>query len=484
MEKMYAGARIRTLRRAENLTQAEMARRIGLSTSYLNQLENDARPLTATALMALVRTFNVDVSYFAPESNSRMVAALKEVMTIAGTSGLDDAELVEFAERHPEMARGILRLTQRLPTGDEKTDASPTSTPMTPGEIQYRTLAADSTSAYEHVRDYFYARRNHITELDDLAEGFAATLGRPGLRLTRLLALLDEAHGVTVRLNAHDHGPRRIFDDGTRQVRLRADLTEAQQTFELALQLAFLVHGDLLTRLADDPELPTTESRELGRFGLAQYFAAAVVMPYTEFLNTAQTTDNDIDRIAAHFGTGFETTAHRLSTLQRPGREGVPFFFVRTDRAGNISKRQSATGFHFSRTGGSCPLWIVHRAFENPGHIVRQIASMPDGRTYLWVARTIRSRSRSYGEVPREFAIGLGCDLDQAPKLVYSRGLDLSPDSATPIGSGCRTCPRGHCRQRAFPATGLTLDIDERYSPDEPYRAFTPSGENLRNCRR
>ncbi|MBI9001705.1 short-chain fatty acyl-CoA regulator family protein [Corynebacterium sp. CCM 9185] len=477
MEKMYAGARIRTLRRAEDLTQTEMAKRIGLSTSYLNQLENDARPLTITALMAFVRTFNVDASYFAPDSNSRMVADLKDILTLAGTSGVDDAELVEFTERHPEIARGILRLTHRHSTNATTGADTPHNTPESDIQVHHLPLSEGRTSAYEHVRDYFYAHRNHIPELDDRAEQFAATLGRPGLRLTRLTALLDGTHGVTVRFNAHDRGPRRIFDDNTGTVRLRADLTEAQQTFELALQLAFLVHGDLLTRLAHSPELPTTESRELGRFGLAQYFAAAVVMPYTEFREVARTTNHDIDRIATHFGTGFETTAHRLSTLQRPGSEGVPFFFVRTDRAGNISKRQSATGFHFSRTGGSCPLWVVHRAFENPGHIVRQIASMPDGRTYLWVARTVRSQSREYGEVPREFAIGLGCDLDQAHKLVYSRGLELTPDAATPIGSGCRTCPRGHCRQRAFPATGLTLDIDERYSPDEPYRAFSPSCE-------
>ncbi|MCK7637660.1 short-chain fatty acyl-CoA regulator family protein [Corynebacterium pygosceleis] len=477
MEKMYAGARIRTLRRAEGLTQTEMAKRIDLSTSYLNQLENDARPLTITALMAFVRAFNVDASYFAPDSNSRMVADLKDILTLAGTSGVDDAELVEFAERHPEIARGMLRLPRRHAANSTTGHTSPHTTPDFDTPVHTVPLPEGSTSAYEHVRDYFYARRNHIPELDDRAERFAGTLGRPGLRLTRLTSLLDGTHGVRVQFNAHDRGPRRIFDDGSRCVRLRADLTEAQQTFELALQLAFLVHGDLLTDLADAPELPTTESRELGRFGLAQYFAAAVVMPYSEFLETARTSDHDIDRIAAVFGTGFETTAHRLSTLQRPGSEGVPFFFVRTDRAGNISKRQSATGFHFSRTGGSCPLWVVHRAFENPGHVVRQIASMPDGRTYLWVARTVRSRTREYGEVPREFAIGLGCDLDQAHRLVYSRGLDLTPDAATPIGSGCRTCPRGHCRQRAFPATGLTLDIDERYSPDEPYRAFSPSCE-------
>jgi len=189
-------------------------------------------------------------------------------------------------------------------------------------------------------------------------------------------------------------------------------------------------------------------------------------------LETAESTGYDIDRLAAHFGTGFETTCHRLSTLQRPGARGVPFFFVRTDRAGNISKRQSATGFHFSRTGGSCPLWVIHRAFETPGRVTRQVAGMPDGRHYLWIARTVRGQIRGFGQPRKEFAVGLGCDLDQAERLVYATGLDLSPASATPIGPGCRACPRERCPQRAFPQEGRKVAVDLDATADESYATY------------
>ena len=161
--------------------------------------------------------------------------------------------------------------------------------------------------------------------------------------------------------------------------------------------------------------------------GFAQYFAAAVTLPYTEFLETAENTRYDIDRIASIFGTGFETTAQRLTTLQRPGARGVPFVFIRTDRAGNISKRQSATSFHFSRTGGSCPLWAIHRAFETPNRITRQVATMPDGHTYLWIARHVQGQVKSFGTPRKEFAVGLGCMISHADKLIYSDALNLSP---------------------------------------------------------
>ncbi|MDP1068811.1 short-chain fatty acyl-CoA regulator family protein, partial [Klebsiella pneumoniae] len=97
----------------------------------------------------------------------------------------------------------------------------------------------------------------------------------------------------------------------------------------------------------------STEAAALARIGLASYFAGALVLPYGRFLAAAQELRYDIALLARRFGVSFETVCHRLSTLQRREASGVPFFFVRVDRAGNISKRQSATDFQFSRSGGT-----------------------------------------------------------------------------------------------------------------------------------
>ena len=154
----------------------------------------------------------------------------------------------------------------------------------------------------------------------------------------------------------------------------------------------------------------------------------------------------------------------------------MPFFFVRVDRAGNISKRQSATHFHFSRVGGTCPLWNVYEAFSQPGRIVPQMARMPDGRTYLWVARTVSQRRPGYGAPGKTFSVGLGCDLRHAPRLVYSKGLDLrDTEAATPIGMGCKVCERTDCRQRAFPFIGRALAVDENQSRFVPYAFADPA---------
>jgi len=101
-----------------------------------------------------------------------------------------------------------------------------------------------------------------------------------------------------------------------------------------------------------------------------------------------------------------------------------------------------------------------------------QLAEMPDGRSYMWVARTVERSASRYGQPGKTFAIGLGCELRHAQRLVYSEGLDLagSPNvPATPIGAGCRVCERDNCPQRAFPALGRALDIDEHRSTVSPY---------------
>ena len=149
----------------------------------------------------------------------------------------------------------------------------------------------------------------------------------------------------------------------------------------------------------------------------------------------------------------------------------MPFSFVRVDRAGNMSKRQSATGFPFSRTGGTCPLWNVYEAFSAPGRVMVQVAEMPDGQRYLWIARTITRHHGGYGRTrARSIAIGLGCEIRHADRLVYSTGIDLyAADAVTSIGPGCKTCERMTCPQRAAAPISGRLDLDENRSTFIPY---------------
>lgn len=419
MAKHYAGARIHTLRTTEGLTQVDMARKLGISTSYLNQLENDQRPLTVTVLLQLTQVFGLDASYFSPASEQRVAGELAELLP-----DVPDADLADIALRYPAVAEGI----KALPA----------------------LLAGTANNPHIVVRDFFQQHNNYFHDLDCAAEDFAAGAHARQLRLTRIAGALDRDHGYTVRFNQATAGERSLADAASREIRVRAGLTEAQQCFELSYHYARIAHRPLLD--AHVSPIAAPRARQLARHGLAQYFAAAATMPYSLFLEAAEETRYDIDVISARFGTGFESTCQRLGTLQRPGAAAIPFVFIRTDRAGNISKRQSTTSFHFSQRGGTCPLWVVHRAFETPNRVTRQVSVMPDGRTYMWVARMVQGPAVEFGAPRKENAVTLGCDAAHADRMVYADGLDLSPDSATPIGPGCETCPRHECPQRAFPA--------------------------------
>ncbi|HEY0276400.1 MAG TPA: short-chain fatty acyl-CoA regulator family protein [Paenirhodobacter sp.] len=322
-------------------------------------------------------------------------------------------------------------------------------------------------AAFEAVRDWFYVRRNYLPDLDKAAEAIGSALP-PGRMLTGLIDRLAGRHGIRIAPSPKGDALRH-YDPAERILRLAGHLSPGQQAFQIATQLALLEHAATIERLAGDPDL-TSEAQALLRIGLANYFAGALILPYGRFLEAAEDLQYDIDLLARAFGVGFETTCHRLSTLQRPEARGVPFFFIRVDRAGNISKRQSATDFHFSRMGGSCPLWNVYEAFARPGEILRQVTQMPDGRSYLWIARMVRQTQGGFGTAAKTFAIALGCDLAHAERLVYARGLDLrNPEVATKIGPGCKVCERGGCPQRAFPMVGRPLSVLEGEARFAPY---------------
>ena len=260
------------------------------------------------------------------------------------------------------------------------------------------------------------------------------------------------------------------FDSEEGTFRLASRLTEGQRAFRMAAELGFLEAGSLIDALVDEEPFTSEASRNLAKRGIASYFAAATILPYTTIHAEAEQSGYDLEYLCQVFGVGYETVASRLSTLQRPNKRGIPFTFVRVDRAGNMSKRQSATGVHFSNSGGTCPLWNIYETFSKPGVISRQVAQMPDGRNYLWISRSVQHHQGRYGDTNKLFAIGLGCEARHADRTVYAEGLDLGDlSAATPIGNGCRTCPRANCAQRAFPAINETLNIDAHRSSVAPY---------------
>ncbi|MFD7340638.1 short-chain fatty acyl-CoA regulator family protein [Streptomyces violascens] len=462
MSKTYAGARLRRLREERRMNQADLARTLGISPSYLNQMEHDSRPLTVPVLLRLTEAFGVDPGFFSERDTSRLVADLRDALTGEVSAGrVSASDLSDLAARMPAVATVLVDLGRRNQHLAEQ--LAEVAEGRGPGTV------AQPRSPHEEIREFFYRRQNYLHDIDLAAEDLASEIGvRPGEVVRVLSARLTERHGV--RLATDSDRLLHHYDPGARVLHLSSRLRPGQQAFRMATQLALLEHAEGMSALASEDFARDSAAWPLARIGIANHFAAALILPYRRFHAAAEESRYDIERLTDHFGLGYETICHRLSTLQRPRLRGVPFSFVRVDRAGNMSKRQSATAFHFSRAGGTCPLWNVYEAFAAPGRIHVQVAAMPDGQRYLWTARAISRHRGGWGEPGKTFAIGLGCEIRHASRLVYSDGLDLDNTSAAvPIGMGCRLCERTDCPQRAVPPLDRSLAIDENSSTFVPY---------------
>ncbi|MDO5623057.1 MAG: short-chain fatty acyl-CoA regulator family protein [Pseudomonadota bacterium] len=463
------GPRLRRLREQLGWNQSQLAARLALSLSYVSQIETNQRPVTASVLLKLAEVFGGDVAQFSEEQDKRLLAELGAALSdrTLGHEPPHAAQLARLVEQAPELAEAYVALYQRHQRlrdehaqfidrfyGEHWQDASTGQRP-----------AWTAPLPHEEVRDFLNRRDNYIDVLDRLAETLVQELTlTPAQRAPALREALLLRCGVGVEPLADPGaaGLLRHYDARRRRLALPPHLSDAQQAFQMATQYALLVATDAFNAELREAGFSDEATRALARQGLAHYFAGAVLLPYGAFLDAARHCRYDVELLQQRFHVSFETVCHRLSTLQRPGSRSVPFYFVRVDQAGNISKRQSATRFHFARHGGACPLWNVHEAFAQPGRILTQTVEMPDGSRFFGIARTIeRHGGGGFRAQRKSFAIGLGCDLAHARELVYADELELGrPAQAVPIGPGCRVCPREFCVQRAFPPAGKPLVAD------------------------
>jgi len=460
--KLFAGARLRRLRLQQALTQTRMAEDLGVSVSYLNLIERNQRPLTAAFLLKLASSYNFDLRELTGDDSDAVAAELARVMADPALAGIDAGrtELAEVAASAPGVAAALLRLHSLLAVAA----AAPAN------------AAAPVAGPVERVEQLLRDRRNHFPELDAACEALSDDLRLSAADLTGAMTdRLRVRHGLTVRVLPVDVMPDHLrrLDLHARQLQLSEGLDSSSRRFHIACQLALSELRPVIDAALVGADLGATSDKAGARIGvqvLANYAAAAIMMPYGRFLGSCEALGYDVELLQARFGAGFEQVAHRLTTLQRPGARGVPFFLMRLDRAGNVSKRLSAFPAQLAQHGGGCPLWAVHTAFDRPGLIVRQIVETEDEVRFLTIARTVRTYAMPYAAMRPEFVIALGCELAHARALVYAHGLELDSTPAVPIGPGCAACGRDRCRQRSIAPAGAHLRFDERSRGVTPFR--------------
>ena len=460
-QKLYAGAKLRELRTRLALTQKDFAARLGISLPYLNQMENNHRPVSTAVVLSLAQEFGLDVTELAAGDGERLVSDMREALAdpVFASEVPPLADLRLAASNAPAFAHAFLELHKAYRQSHERLASL--------DEALGREDARTRPSPWEEVRDFFHYCDNYIDAVDRAAEHFATATGRnKNIRLGAVATLSQ----IDVNVTFDDIEPLRQYDPNSKELTISTRAAHETQTFQLLLQVALLRQDPLLEATLDLARFQTHEARAIAKIGLANYFAGAALMPYQRFVETARACRHDLEMLANAFGASIEQVCHRLSTLQRPGEKGIPFFFVRVDQAGTITKRHSATRLQFARFGGACPLWNVHRAFEQPGQFLRQLAETPDGVRYISLARDVTKRPGRFGAPVRRYAIALGCEVKHAGDLVYADGLDASRTGIyEPIGISCRICERKSCHQRSVPPLERQLHVDPDQRGVLPY---------------
>ena len=459
--RIFAGDRLKALRAERGLNQAAMGALLEISTSYLSQLEHDDRPLTPVLAMRLARAFPLDWRELGAGDSETRLAALREANADPlFAENLDAAQLARFAEQQPALAERFIALHEAYRRSGQRL------------QMIDEALTSDSVSGarlpWEEVRDWFHLAGNYVDTIDRAAEALAAKLGGLSPPTPAIEAYLRDA--LSISLIYAGQAGLRSFDAEMGHLTIDPGQPSESRRFQLAHQLAALALKDEIAAVIEAAALRSPASRQLLFVGLCNYAAGALLMPYRRFRREARSARHDIDQLAGAFGTSFEQTCHRLSTLQRADLRGVPFFFCRVDMAGNITKRHSATRLQFARFGGACPLWIVHEAVAIPDRILVQLAETPDGVRYVSMAKGLVKPSGSYARAPRRYAVALGCEAEHASEFVYADGLDLTAErGAARIGISCRICPRRDCDQRAFPPSDRPISVDPDHRGVVPY---------------
>lgn len=456
-EKIFIGPKLRELRLGRELTQAELASKLGVSASYINLIERNQRNASLKFLIALSDAFGLNWRDLTNTDSSVVLTDLRQLTRdpVFGDQLPDIEELRNALDGSPNLVKGLFNIYNAYRSFGEQL-------------AEQNELAGaenSSLSVEQAVHDFFRSNNNYFKDLESYAErSFGEDIsdrqelygvlknhveGKLGVKVVRVR---DEVLGTTLR----------HYDADKKIISLSDGLDHNNQIFQLAHMIALIECQDMLmdqlpARLHDNARIVSRCKVEM-----ANYFAASIMMPYEDFYGEAINTFYDIDRLAARFTVSYEQVCHRLSTLQRPGKRGIPFFFLRIDRGGNVSKRFNVTPIQLARYGGACPRLDVHYCFRVPGRIMTQVVEMPDHSRYLTVNRTVDRPQIRYSTEDRRLAVSLGCPIEYAPETIYGRNIDLKADRmVTTVGINCRLCPREGCEQRAHDPFHANLKLDE-----------------------
>ena len=456
------GVVIRRLRRGQSLTQRDLADKLDISVAYINLIENNRRSITVPILLKVAKLFNIELSELTNDYNKQLNSDLMDIFSdnIFEEHELKNNDIKDFCLNSPIVGDAVRTLYDKYL--QNKKDLGELADQIISVKQEISDTVGSEKSSADFISDMLQSNNNYFSDIEEISEKETSAIDLDnGNRLKSMINFLEKKFSIKIKFeeeNLQNNFVKRYIAE-KKILKISNALSRESKEFLIAHQLGLIIGKDSIEAKLEREGITDNNTLALGKTVLANYFASCLLMPYDSFLKYSKKHRYDIDMLSNRFETSFEQVCHRLTTLQKPGNEGIPFHFMRVDIAGNVSKRFSLSGLKIPRYSVACPRWNVYSAFLNPGKIKVQLSKMLDGKTFVCLARTVSKRIGDYRSPETFFSIGLGFDISHSKDCIYADNLDEK--YSVPTGLSCRTCERENCRQRAFPPIHKNLKFNE-----------------------
>ena len=458
--KNQIGFKIKSSRRKQGISQADLSEKLGISSSYLNLIESGKRNVNVELLLKTSEVLGIELKDLSKKEDANLYHDVLELLgeNIFEDLDITNLEVKDIAGNNPLIAKALVRLGDIYKKNNKDTYE------------QVETISEEniqnSKSSFpgEAVSDFLQEHQNYFPKIEEYSSSVFEHVNTDNRsRLVLMNEYLKTRHKINVVYivpNEKENFSKK-FDKNKKTLFISDYLTLETKKLYVASQIVQLEAMEIINEYLTNYNFPNEESKNLTTIALINYAAAAILMPYELFFEECKKHRYDLELLQHSFATSFEQVAHRVTSLQNPKMQGIPFHMLRVDIAGNISKRLSLSGIQIPRYGGACPRWNIHSAFVTPGKINAALSKMTDGEKYVCIARTVEKGIGRHGVHRSMVSIGLGCEAKYAKDFVYADQLNIKDDkSAIPIGVNCRTCTRMDCQQRAFPPINKSFKID------------------------
>lgn len=434
-QSALTGTRIRERRTLLGLKQAELAREVAISPSYLNLIEHNRRRIAGKLLSEIARVLQVEVSALTQGAQAELLEQLSQAVADMADAAAETDRMDEFAGRFPGWATMVQMQHRRMRDLEERIEAL--------GDR----LSHDSrlAAAMHEVLSKVTAIRSAssiLIETEDIDEAWQRRFHR-NLHADSL-ALTESAQDLVNFLDsegASSDAYATPWEEVERYLESRHFHLPELEAVEEAVDAALPRPDDL-----------SAPAQSILRDYMDRYRREAVQLPLDRVTELLQG-DGDPLALARDLNLPMPLVLRRLAAApDLAGRDAVGM--VHCDGTGTIKLRKSTNGFLVPRSGTACPLWPLYEALSSPGRPVIRVVS----------------HSSSAGSAVRAFAVAeptwpmgaAGPTLMEVWMVViplFGAASSRAMAQALPVGSACRICALPDCVARQAPSLLATSHV-------------------------